>query len=59
MSSFSDEREAKALFQQLSPAGWKDIIAAYRHATVGRGHVILGSVAAVVVALLGCCAAVY
>jgi len=37
VSSFSDKREAKQLFQQLSPGGWKEIMEAYRHATVGRG----------------------
>ena len=37
VSSFSDKREAKQLFQQLSPAGFAEIMQAYRHATVGRG----------------------
>lgn len=35
--SFSDKREAKMLFQQLSPDGWKEIMEAYKHSTVGRG----------------------
>jgi len=37
VSSFSDKREAKMLFQQLSPGFWKGIMQAYRHATVGPG----------------------
>lgn len=37
VSSFSDKREAKQLFQQLSPGAFQEIMAAYRHATVGRG----------------------
>jgi len=37
VASFSDKREAKQLFMQLSPAGFTEIMKAYRHATVGRG----------------------
>jgi len=35
VSSFSDKREAKQLFQQLNPAVFAEIMQAYRHATVG------------------------